>query len=81
MPGETAMTSLTIELPDETYRQLRQLAEARGISLDHLIEHLGSAAVASHSAETRFRSFVSEGNPKQAREILDRLDHAERQAS
>jgi predicted transcriptional regulator len=75
------MTSLTIELPDETYHQLRQLAETRGISLDRLIENLGSAAVASHSAETRFRAFASEGNPKRAHEILDRLDHAERQAS
>ena len=38
------MTILTIELRDDTYRQLRELAEARGISLDLLIENLGSRA-------------------------------------
>ena len=75
------MTSLTIQLRDETFRQLRALAEARGISLDLLIENLGSAALASHSAESRFRSVSGNGNPARAREILDRLDRNERNAS
>ena len=71
------MTSLTIELQDDTYRQLRALAEARGITLDLLIENLGSAAVTSVDAEMRFRAFAAESSPAQARQILDRLDRNE----
>ncbi len=72
------MTSLTIELQDDTFRQLRALAEARGISLDLLIENLGSAAVTAVDAEIRFRAFAAESSPARARRILDRLDRNER---
>ncbi len=68
------MTSLTIELPDDTCRRLRDLAAARGISLDALIEELGSAALAARDAKSRFRTFASEGSSLKAMAILDRLD-------
>ena len=69
------MTSLTIELKEDTCRQLRERAEARGISLDLLIEELGYAALAT---ESRFRTMASGSNPAHA--ILDRLDHRDRLA-
>jgi hypothetical protein len=75
------MTILTIELRDDTYRQLRELAEARGMSLDLLIENLGSAALEAHGSESRFRAFASEASAARARTILDRLDQAEQKAS
>ncbi|PPQ39773.1 toxin-antitoxin system HicB family antitoxin [Rhodopila globiformis] len=71
------MTTLTIELPEETYRQLRDLATARGMSLDRLIESLGSAALAAHAVEGRFRALASEAHTGHALEVLDRLDRAE----
>jgi hypothetical protein len=71
------MTTLTIELPDDTYRQLQDLAAARGVSLDQLIETLGSAALAAHAVEGRFRSLASEADPGRALAVLDRLDRAE----
>jgi predicted transcriptional regulator len=71
------MTSVTIELQDDTYRPLDELAQARGMSLEALIETLGSAALAAHRTEARFHAFASEGDPARARIILDRLDRAE----
>ena len=74
------MTSLTIQLSDDTCRQLRELAAARGVSLDLLIEELGSAALAAHGAESRFRALASKGNAAMAHAILDRLDRADQPA-
>jgi len=75
------MTSLTIELPDDTYRQLRELAEVRGISLNVLIQELSAVALAAHATESRFRAVASKGDLARAREILDRLDQSRRPSS
>jgi len=75
------MTSLTIELPNDTYRQLLDLARARGVSLDALIQELGAVALAGQATESRFRAMASKGNPEGAGEVLDRLDRSDRKAS
>ena len=75
------MTSLTIELPNDTYRQLLDLARARGVSLDALIQELGAVALAGQATERRFRAMASKGNPEGAGEVLDRLDRSDRKAS
>jgi predicted transcriptional regulator len=40
------MTTLTIRLPEDTTLRLKQLAAARGISLNKLMEELGTTALA-----------------------------------
>jgi Ribbon-helix-helix protein, copG family len=77
MSGANEMTSVTIELPDETYRQLHELAEARGMSPEALMESSVSAALVAHHTEARFRAFASLGDSARATKILDRLDRAE----
>ncbi len=72
------MTTLTIRLPEDTTLRLKQLAASRGISFNKLMEELGTAALAVHDAETRFRLMAQAGNREGALEILARLDEADR---
>jgi DNA-binding Xre family transcriptional regulator len=71
------MTTLTIRLPEDTTLRLKQLAASRGISLNKLMEELGTAALAVHDTETRFRLMANSGDSKAALAILARLDERE----
>ena len=42
------MTTLTIQLSDDTAHRLRALANSRGISLDSLMEEASEAALIAH---------------------------------
>ncbi len=75
------MTTLTIRLPDDTTLRLQQLAASRGISLNTLMEELGTAALAGHDTETRFRLMAHAGDRKAALDILARLDERECQTT
>lgn len=68
------MSVLTIRLPDDKHERLRALAQARGISINKLMEELSTIAIAEFDAETRFRAMVAQGNPDQGLAILDKLD-------
>jgi predicted transcriptional regulator len=81
MFGEAEMTTLTIRLPEDTTLRLKQLAASRGISLNKLIEELGTSALAVHDTETRFRVMANAGDPKAALDILARLDERDRQTT
>lgn len=72
------MSTLTIRMPDDTHARLRELARARGVSINKLVEEMATATLAAHDAEVRFRLLASRGNPKRALAILDRLDIADR---
>lgn len=75
------MTTLTIRLPEDTALRLKQLAASRGISVNKLMEELGTAALAVHDAETRFRLMAATGDRTAALEILGRLDERDRRAT
>jgi predicted transcriptional regulator len=75
------MATLTIRLPEDTTLRLKQLAASRGISLNRLIEELGTAALAVHDTETRFRLMAQGGDRKAALDILARLDERDSQAA
>jgi hypothetical protein len=75
------MTTLTIRLPEDTTLRLKQLAASRGISLNKLMEELGTAALAVHDTETRFRLMANAGDRKAASDILARLDEHDRQVT
>ena len=53
------MTALTIDLPEDACRRLRELANLRGVSLDRLFQQPGAAARAAsdvaRATETRDR--------------------------
>ncbi len=72
------MTTLTIRLPDDTCNRLKQMAASRGVSLGRLIEELGTAALAAHDAENRFRLLAAGADRQTALDVLARLDADER---
>ena len=72
------MSTVTLRLPDDTAQRLKQLAASRGISLNKLMEELGTAAIAAHDAETRFYALAASADRGKALAVLDRLDAGER---
>ncbi len=70
------MTVLTLRLPDDTGERLKQLAAARGLSVNKLLEELSTSALAAHDAETRFHLAATAANREDALRVLDRLDRA-----
>ena len=72
------MSTLTIRLPDDTSDRLKQLAASRGLSLNKLMEELGTAALAAHDTESRFRVLAAGADREKALAILARLDGDDR---
>lgn len=70
------MGTLTIRVPDDTHERLRRLAEARGVSVNKLIEELSTAALAEFDAETRFRIRAGRGSAREGLRLLGKLDRA-----
>lgn len=75
------MSTLTIRLPDDTCQRLKQLAASRGMSLNKLIEELGTTALATFDAETRFLTAARGADRHAALSILARLDASDEQRS
>ena len=70
------MTVLTLRLPDDTGERLKQLASARGLSVNKLLEELSTSALAAHDAETRFRLAAKAADRGAALGVLERLGRA-----
>ena len=68
------MAILTIRLPDEKHTRLKELAQAKGISVNKLIEELSTIALAEFDANTRFKAMAATGNPEEGLRILAKLD-------
>lgn len=75
------MSTLTIRLPDNTTDRLKSLARSRGLSVNKLVEEMSAQALAAWDTENRFRTFASQGDVKQALDILDRLDGVAKKAT
>ena len=54
---------------------------ARGINLDKLLEERGTAAIAAHDREIRFRSLAGGADRNRALAVLERLDALDRAAT
>jgi len=68
------MTTLSIRLPDDMAKKLRNIAKARGISLNKLMFELSSQLLAEEDAKQRFLVAQLNGNSKRALRLLDELD-------
>jgi len=68
------MATLTIRLPDEKHNRLKELAQAKGISVNKLIEELSTIALAEFDANTRFKAMAATGNVEEGLRILAKLD-------
>jgi predicted transcriptional regulator len=74
MFGESAMSTLTIRLPEDTAQRLKTLARSRGLSVNKLIEEMSTQAIAAFDVEMRFKTLAASADQKKALAILDRLD-------
>ena len=68
------MATLTVRIPDDKHLRLKQLAEAKGISINKLIEELSTVALAEFDTHNRFKLLAARGNASRGLEILDKLD-------
>lgn len=48
------MTALTVRFADDEYLRLKLLAQAKGISINHLVDEMETAMLAEFDAKTRF---------------------------
>ncbi len=70
------MSTLTVRLPSDTHKRLKDLAHHRGVSVNRLMEELSTIAVTQHDAETRFRALAARGSVEMGLGVLDQLDDA-----
>jgi hypothetical protein len=61
------MTALTLRLPDDKHLRLRAYAQARGTSLNRLIEDMTTHALIEFDLETRFKLRAKVGAGQEAR--------------
>jgi predicted transcriptional regulator len=71
------MSVLTIRLPDDKHERLRELAKARSVSVNKLVDELATVALANHDARIRFEVRAARGQPARGLALLDWLDAAE----
>lgn len=56
------MATLTIRIPDEKHGRLKQLAEAKGISVNKLMEELSTIALTEFDTQNRFQVMAARGD-------------------
>ena len=56
------MSALIIRIPPEKRERLKQVAKARNVSVNKLIEEMATLAIAEHDAEMRFRIRAERGH-------------------
>ena len=70
------LSAVTIRIPETKHARLRSLAQARGVSLNKLIDELATVALAQHDAEVRFRTLAAKGSTRVGLALLRKLDKA-----
>ena len=73
------MSTVTLRIPDDKHRRLKQLAKSRRLSVNKLVEEWATVALTAHDTELRFRALATRGNPTRGLALLDQL--AEREAT
>jgi len=68
------MSTLTLRLPEDVAKRLKNAAESRGVSVNKLITEISVQALAAYDAETRFKTMAAEADVPAALAVLDRLD-------
>lgn len=71
------MSVVTLRLPDYQHQRLKSMAQARGLSLNKLLEQLSAQALTENDIELRYRRLAATGSVKRGLELLDKLDQAD----
>ena len=70
------MSTVKLRFPDDKHTRLKQLAAARQISLNKLLDEFATIALANFDARTSFEALAARGNVPRAINLLDQLDRA-----
>jgi len=70
------MSTLTIRIPQAKHARLRNLAKAKGVSINRLIDESATVALAEYDSETRFRVMAARGSRRTGLALLNKLDRA-----
>lgn len=68
------MATLSIRLPDDMAERLKNIAKARGLSLNKLMFELSSQLLVEEEAKQSFLAAQLRGSSKQALQLLDELN-------
>ena len=78
LPEGSAMNTVTLRLPEDVTNRLKNVAAARGMSVNKLITEISVQALAAYDTETRFKAMAVEANIPAALAVLDRLEAPDR---
>ena len=74
LPQGVTMSTVTLRLPEDVANRLKNVAEARGVSVNKLITEISIQALAAYDTENRFKVMTAEADIPAALAVLDRLD-------
>ena len=67
------MGTITVRLPDDTHKRIKELAASRNTSINKLYEEFTIMALTEFDAENRFKVMASKGSKKRGLELLNKL--------
>jgi len=69
------MGTITVRLPEDTHKRVKELAASRQTSINKLYEEFTIMALTEFDAENRFKVMASKGSKKRGLELLNKLQH------
>jgi hypothetical protein len=70
------MSTVTIRIAENKQARLRNLAKAKGVSINRLFDELTTLALAEFDSETRFQIMAARGSKRTGTALLNKLDRA-----
>ena len=67
------MAAINVRLPDEKHERLKELAKAKNISVNKLMEELATIALTEYDAETRFKLRAERGTVDSGLELINKI--------
>ncbi|MCI5165920.1 MAG: toxin-antitoxin system HicB family antitoxin [Candidatus Electrothrix sp. GM3_4] len=67
------MGTVTVRLPDDTHKRIKELAASRKTSINKLYEEFTIMALTAFDAENHFKAMAGNGSKKRGLELLKKL--------
>lgn len=69
------MGTITVRLPDDTHKRIKELAASRKTSINKLYEEFTVMALSAFDAENRFKAMAGKGSKKHGLELLEKIQN------
>ena len=73
------MSVLTIRVPEEKYKRLEQLAEAKQVSLNKLFDEMSTRLLTEHDVEQRLKARAALGSREDGLALLEEFEQYDRE--